>query len=98
MIFGKYINRYYLRSAPVLLLGLLALAGALALCPVRVAGASAPEAGAPEASEAQSAGQPAGGIGTGPYLVFAVSGGLVVVWLGIQAFKGLTGGGKKGGE
>ena len=25
MIFGKYINRYYLRSAPVLLLGLLAL-------------------------------------------------------------------------
>ena len=25
MIFGKYINRYYLRSAPVLLLGLMAL-------------------------------------------------------------------------
>ena len=25
MIFGKYINRYYLRHAPVLLLGILAL-------------------------------------------------------------------------
>lgn len=25
MIFGKYINRYYLKNAPVLLLGLLAL-------------------------------------------------------------------------
>ena len=39
MIFGKYINRYYLRSAPVLLLGLLALlTAALAACSAMVLG------------------------------------------------------------
>ena len=56
--------------------------GSFAVAP---AATPAPQAAVPAASAAPS--PQTGDIGTGPYIVFAISGGLMLVWLGMQVFK-----------